>query len=167
MVFYIFAENNIKQMLEYINSGNIDALVQDLITRVAIILFCWALMVASSFIDLWSGVDAAKACGEKIQSNGLRRTVSKLGDYFRIELFFLMFDGLGALITWYSMPYASMLGAFAIILIEGKSVVENSKKKKSSAADIPDMLRLIVNASDIEQAKKVAEILTKKKDETD
>ena len=149
---YIFAENNIKQMLEYINSGNIDALIQDLITRVAIILFCWALMVASSFIDLWSGVDAAKACGEKIQSNGLRRTVSKLGDYFRIELFFLMFDGLGALITWYSMPYASMLGAFAIILIEGKSVIENSKKKKSKAGEVVDVMQMIINATSKEQA---------------
>lgn len=163
---YYFCEN-LETMLEYINTADWEALRADIIMRIMIVLLCWATMVASSFIDLWSGVDAAKACGEKIQSNGLRRTVSKLGDYFRVELFFLMFDGLGSLITWYELPYASMLGALAIILIEGKSVVENSRKKKSSAADIPDMLRLIVNASDIEQAKKVAEILTKKKDETD
>lgn len=163
---YYFCEN-LETMLEYINTADWEALRADIIMRIMIVLLCWATMVASSFIDLWSGVDAAKACGEKIQSNGLRRTVSKLGDYFRVELFFLMFDGLGSLIAWYELPYASMLGALAIILIEGKSVVENSRKKKSSAADIPDMLRLIVNASDIEQAKKVAEILTKKKDETD
>lgn len=154
-------------MLEYINTADWEALKADVIMRIMIVLLCWATMVASSFIDLWSGVDAAKACGEKIQSNGLRRTISKLGDYFRVELFFLMFDGLGSLITWYELPYASMLGALAIIVIEGKSVIENSRKKKSSAADIPDILKQIVNASDIEQAKRVAEILTQKKNETD
>lgn len=142
-------------MLEYITAENWSALRNDIVLRIAIILVCWGMMVASSFIDLWSGVDAAKACGEKIRSNGLRRTVSKLGDYFRIELFFLMFDGLGSLISWYELPYASMVGALAIILIEGKSVVENSRKKKSSAADIPDIIKNIVNASNVDQAKAI------------
>lgn len=158
---------NLETMLEYITTADWESLKAAVILRIMIVLLCWSTVVASSFIDLWSGVDAAKACGEKIQSNGLRRTVSKLGDYFRVELFFLMFDGLGSLITWYELPYASMLGAVAIILIEGKSVIENSRKKKSSAADIPDILKQIVNASDIEQAKRVAEILTQKKNETD
>lgn len=148
-------------MLEYITTGNWGALQNDIVLRIAIILVCWGMMVASSFIDLWSGVDAAKACGEKIQSNGLRRTVSKLGDYFRIELFFLMFDGLGSLISWYELPYASMVGALAIILIEGKSVVENSRKKKSSAANIPDIIKTIVNASNVDQAKAIINQLNK------
>lgn len=148
-------------MLEYITTGNWGALQNDIVLRIAIILVCWGMMVASSFIDLWSGVDAAKACGEKIQSNGLRRTVSKLGDYFRIELFFLMFDGLGSLISWYELPYASMVGALAIILIEGKSVVENSRKKKSNAANIPDIIKTIVNASNVDQAKAIINQLNK------
>lgn len=148
-------------MLEYITTGNWGALQNDIVLRIAIILVCWGMMVASSFIDLWSGVDAAKACGEKIQSNGLRRTVSKLGDYFRIELFFLMFDGLGSLISWYELPYASMVGALAIILIEGKSVVENSRKKKSSAANIPDIIKTIVNASNVDQAKAIINQINK------
>lgn len=148
-------------MLEYITTGNWGALQNDIVLRIAIILVCWGMMVASSFIDLWSGVDAAKTCGEKIQSNGLRRTVSKLGDYFRIELFFLMFDGLGSLISWYELPYASMVGALAIILIEGKSVVENSRKKKSSAANIPDIVKTIVNASNVDQAKAIINQLNK------
>lgn len=148
-------------MLEYITAENWSALQNDIVLRIAIILVCWGMMVASSFIDLWSGVDAAKACGEKIQSNGLRRTVSKLGDYFRIELFFLMFDGLGSLISWYELPYASMVGALAIILIEGKSVVENSRKKKSSAANIPDIIKTIVNASNVDQAKAIINQLNK------
>lgn len=148
-------------MLEYITAENWSALQNDIVLRIAIILVCWGMMVASSFIDLWSGVDAAKTCGEKIQSNGLRRTVSKLGDYFRIELFFLMFDGLGSLISWYELPYASMVGALAIILIEGKSVVENSRKKKSSAANIPDIIKTIVNASNVDQAKAIINQLNK------
>lgn len=147
-------------MLEYITT-NWGALQNDIVLRIAVILVCWGMMVASSFIDLWSGVDAAKACGEKIQSNGLRRTVSKLGDYFRIELFFLMFDALGSLISWYELPYASMVGALAIILIEGKSVVENSRKKKSSAANIPDIIKTIVNASNVDQAKAIINQLNK------
>ena len=74
-------------MLEYITTGNWGALQNDIVLRIAIILVCWGMMVASSFIDLWSGVDAAKACGEKIQSNGLRRTVSKLGTILESNFF--------------------------------------------------------------------------------
>lgn len=149
--------NELYIMLELITGGNVDALVSNVVMRVAIILLCWGMCLSASFIDLWSGVDAARACGEKIQSNGLRRTVSKLGDYFRIELFFLMFDALGSLISWYELPYASMIGALAIILIECKSVVENSRKKKSAAADVPDVMKMIVKASNIDQAKQIVE----------
>ena len=72
-----------------------------------------------------------------------------------------MFDGLGSLISWYELPYASMVGALAIILIEGKSVVENSRKKKSSAANIPDIIKTIVNASNVDQAKAIINQLNK------
>lgn len=146
-------------MLEYISSEDWEALKSDVTIRVMIILLGWGMMVASSFIDLWSGVDAAKACGEPIESKGLRRTITKIGDYMRVMLFMLMFDILGSFLTFYSMPFASMVGALSIILIEGKSVIENSRKKKSHAGEIPDWIAKIIDAKNIDQAKEIIENL--------
>ncbi|MBE6326650.1 MAG: hypothetical protein E7077_06245 [Bacteroidales bacterium] len=153
-------------MLEYITTGNWDALVSDCIVRIMIILLSWACAVASSFIDLWSGVDTAKALGESIQSDGLRRTVVKIGDYMRVMLFLLMFDLLGAFLSFYVMPFATMLGALSIILIEGKSVIENSRRKKSNSANIPDVMRQIVNAKNIRESKEVYEAILKELNNT-
>ena len=149
-------------MIVYLTSGDWAGLMSDLAVRTTIILLCWATVVASVFIDLWSGVDTAKALGEKIISSGLRRTVTKIGDYMRVMLFMLMFDILGSFLTFYTIPYATMLGALAIILIEGKSVIENARKKKSASAEIPDIIAKIVNAKNYEQAKDIVRELSGK-----
>lgn len=148
-------------MLELIEAKNIDALMFFIVVRVGIILVCWFFMVVSSIVDFWSGTTTAKALGQALMSHGFRRTVTKIGDYVRLMLFALMFDILGSLLSFYIVPFATILCTIAVIYIEGKSVVENSKRKKAHAADVPDIVKKIVQAATVEQGHEILNEITK------
>lgn len=148
-------------MLELIEAKNIDALMFFIAVRVGIILVCWFFMVVSSIVDFWSGTTTAKALGQALMSHGFRRTVTKIGDYVRLMLFALMFDILGSLLSFYIVPFATILCTIAVIYIEGKSVVENSKRKKAHAADVPDIVKKIVQAVTAEQGHEILNEITK------
>lgn len=145
-------------MIEFLMTGDFNTIQ----AKVYIILGMWLVMTLAVCIDLWAGVDSAKARGEKIYSGGLRRTFAKLGDYWRIQVMALIFDLIGSCIAWYNLPYASMLVTAAIVLIEMRSVWENERAKKSNAAKIPDAIRAIINCS---TAKSAEELLEKIKSE--
>ena len=119
------------------------------------------LMVMAVCMDLWAGVDSARARGEKINSGGFRRTIGKLGDYWRIQVMALIFDMIGSCIPWYEYPYASMIVTAAIVLIEGRSVWENERAKKGNVAKLPAAIRDIINCT---TAKSAEELLKKIKE---
>lgn len=149
-------------MLELIEAKNFDGLMFFIAIRVGIILVCWFFMVVSSIVDFWSGTTTAKALGQALMSHGFRRTITKnRRDYVRLMLFALMFDILGSLLSFYIIPFATILCTVAIIYIEGKSVVENSKRKKAHAADVPDIVKKIVQAATAEQGHEILNEITK------
>lgn len=148
-------------MLELIEAKDIYGLIFFVAVRVSIILACWLFMVLSSIVDFWSGTSTAKALGQPLMSHGFRRTITKIGDYVRVMIFALMFDILGSLLSFYIIPFATILCTIAVIYIEGSSVVENSKRKKAHAADVPDIVKLIVQAATTEQGHEVLEKITK------
>ena len=106
-------------------------------------LLC-VLVCAAALIDMWTGIDAAKTNKERIMSHGLRKTVKKVIDYLRIVYFFLLIDILGAIFTWYNLPYCAILATLGVLLIEGHSVIENSKKKRSAAGSTVSTAQIIV-----------------------
>ena len=118
---------------------------------------------ASNIVDFFSGINTARALGQKLKSHAFRRTITKIRDYAQIMLFALMFDALGSLLPFYAVPFATMLCTLAVMCIEGKSVIENSRRKKAHAGEIPDILRQIVEATTQEQGKdilrRIAELL--------
>lgn len=130
-------------------------LTQDIGHGVTIIFLCCVLVIAACFIDLWTGVDAARKNREKIRSKSLRRTVAKALDYLRMVFFAVLIDVLGLAFTWYAMPYCAVVVTLGILIIEGKSVLENFHKKKSSAAQVVNIIEAIVNASDNDTAEKI------------
>lgn len=142
-------------MLELIEAKNFDGLMFFIAIRVGIILICWIFMILSSIVDFWSGITTAKALGQALMSHGFRRTITKIGDYVRLMLFALMFDILGSLLSFYIIPFATILCTVAVICIEGKSVVENSKRKKAHAAEVPDIVKQIVRATTAEQGHEI------------
>ena len=105
-------------------------------------------------------------------SHGFRRTIVKIGDYARVLMFTFMIDALGSLLSFYILPFATILCAIAVLLIEGKSVMENSKRRKAHAADVPDIVKQIVQATTAEQGHeildKISQLLSlnKKENET-
>lgn len=149
-------------MLELIETKNIEAVYTFIIIRTIIIMICWAMMVISCFIDLWSGRSTAKFLGEKLESCKYRKTIIKMGDYSRVMVFGTMFDCLGMLLPFYTLPFGTMLCATSVILIEGKSVHENSIRKKAHAADIPEIIKSIMQAASQKDAEIILEQLTKK-----
>ena len=150
-------------MLELIESHQYDHLTYYIVVRAVIVLVCWLFMAASNIVDFFSGINTARALGQKLKSHAFRRTITKIRDYAQIMLFALMFDALGSLLPFYAVPFATMLCTLAVMCIEGKSVIENSRRKKAHAGEIPDILRQIVEATTQEQGKdilkRIAELL--------
>ena len=130
-------------------------LTQDVGHGVTIMFMCCVLVMAACFIDLWTGIDAARKNKEKISSKALRRTVAKMVDYLRVIIMGVLIDVLGLVFPWYSIPYCTVILALGILIIEGKSVLENFNKKKSAAARVVDIIGAIVDATDNETAEKI------------
>ena len=130
-------------------------LTQDIGHGVTIIFMCCVLIIAACFIDLWTGIDAAKKNHEKIRSKALRRTITKVLDYLRVVIFAVLIDVLGLSFTWYVIPYCCVISTLGILIIEGKSVIENFQKKKSSAAQVVDIISTIVECADHDTAEKI------------
>lgn len=111
-------------------------------------IVCWVAMILAVILDFWSGIDAAKYTGVKISSKGLRKSGSKLVDYWRLQLMAAVIDIItSCCFCWYTIPYMAILVTIAVVLIEGHSVVENSRIKKSHAADVPAMMKAIIEAA--------------------
>lgn len=124
----------------------------DLLFRCAVVGLMWVLLFIATAIDFATGVRAAKARGDYVDSGGYRRSFKKLGEYWSVLVMMLLFDIIGSLFTWYALPYATMLGAAVAVAIELRSVMENLRSKKSAAAEIPEMLRKIIQCKEIGQA---------------
>lgn len=134
-------------------------LTQDIGHGITIIFMCCILVIMACFIDLWTGIDAARKNREKICSKALRRTITKILDYLRVIVFGVLIDVLGLSFPWYAVPYCAIICTLGILVIEGKSVLENFHKKKSSAARVAEIIEAIVNAADNETAEKIIKVI--------
>lgn len=141
-------------MFDLIQNGDYPALWEYIIIRVAITMVCWFFMVCATLVDFWSGVTTAKATKEPLMSHGFRRTITKISNYWQVLIFALMFDILGAFLSFYYLPFLTMVSTLAIIIIEGRSVIENGQRKKSHAAQIPEIVADIIKATTSEDADK-------------
>ena len=106
---------------------------------VGFILFL--ITVAVCLIDFISGIYTAKKLGEPLRSRKLRMTVEKISWYWLIQLLGFILGLLGTVFSWYEWPYISMCICVAIIVVEGKSVIEHSKRRKCRTAKIPETIR--------------------------
>lgn len=138
------------------------AIAQDIGLWVVMAFMCAVLVVLAAFIDLWTGVEAARANKERISSHALRRTVNKIVDYLRVMVFAALIDTLGLFFPWYVLPYFLIVCTLGVLLIEGRSVIENSRKKKSHAADILDAVEDIIKAATQQDAERIIKRLKEK-----
>ena len=136
-------------------------ITQDLRHGMTIIFVCCVLIIVASFIDMWTGIDAARANKEPISSRALRKTVAKIIDYLRVLVFAVLIDILGLCFPWYAIPYCAIIGTLGILLIEFRSVIENSRKKRSHAGEVMDMVAKIIECATDKDAEKIIEFIKK------
>lgn len=133
----------------------VEFITQDIRSGVMIIFICLVLICSVCLLDLWTGIDAARANKEKICSRPLRKTGTKIVDYFRLLLFFIMIDILGLCFPWYNLPYGAIIGTLGVMIVEGLSIIENLRKKKSHAAEVADMAVCIMEYATPDEAQKI------------
>lgn len=134
-------------------------IVQDIRGGVIIIFTCSILICIACLMDMWTGIDAAKANKEKIRSKPLRKTGVKIVDYFRLIIIFVLIDILGLCFPWYSLPYGAVIGTAGVLIVEGLSVVENLRRKRSHAAQVADVASKIVKCLTTEDAEKIIKMI--------
>lgn len=138
-------------------------IVQDIRGGVIIIFTCSILICIACLMDMWTGIDAAKANKEKIRSKSLRKTGVKIVDYFRLIIIFVLIDILGLCFPWYSLPYGAVIGTAGVLIVEGLSVVENLRRKRSHAAQVADVASKIVKCLTTEDAEKIIKMIKEEK----
>ena len=141
-------------------------ITQDLGHGITIIFICCIMIIFAVLLDLNTGINAAKKAKEKIKSRILRRTVTKIVDYYRVLFFGVMVDVLGLCFPWYDIPYLAIVVTLGIICVEAKSVLENYQKSKSAARDLPDMIMQIIKCADKEDAAKIVEFIKQNANES-
>lgn len=130
------------------------------------IVVCFALFlltIAVCGIDFISGTWTAKKLHEPLRSHKFRKTVEKIAWYWLIQLLGFLFGLMGTVFTWYEWPYISMAIAAAIVLIEGRSVMEHSKRRKCRTAKIPESIRDMAEWIGDEALKKSIQELARKR----
>ena len=138
-------------------------IVQDIRGGITIIFICSILICIACLMDMWTGIDAARANKEKIRSKPLRKTGMKIVDYFRLIIIFVLIDILGLCFPWYNLPYGAVIGTAGVLFIEGFSVVENLRRKRSHAAEVADVAAKIVKCLTTEDAEKIIKMIKEEK----
>ena len=138
-------------------------IVQDIRGGVTIIFICSLLICIACLMDMWTGIDAARANKEKIRSKPLRKTGMKIVDYFRLIIIFVLIDILGLCFPWYNLPYGAIIGTAGVLFVEGFSVVENLRRKRSHAAEVADVAAKIVKCLTTEDAEKIIKMIKEEK----
>ena len=138
-------------------------IVQDIRGGVTIIFICSLLICIACLMDMWTGIDAARANKEKIRSKPLRKTGVKIVDYFRLIIIFVLIDILGLCFPWYNLPYGAIIGTAGVLFVEGFSVVENLRRKRSHAAEVADVAAKIVKCLTTEDAEKIIKMIKEDK----
>lgn len=128
---------------------------------VCFILFL--ITVAVCVIDFVSGIYTAKKLGEPLRSRKLRMTVEKISWYWHIQLLAFILGLMGTVFSWYEWPYISMGITVAIIVIEGKSVFEHSRRRKCRTAKIPETIRDMTEWIGDDELKKSIQELARKR----
>lgn len=138
-------------------------IVQDIRGGITIIFICSILICIACLMDMWTGIDAARANKEKISSKPLRKTGMKIVDYFRLIIIFVLIDILGLCFPWYNLPYGAVIGTAGVLFVEGFSVVENLRRKRSHAAEVADVAAKIVKCLTTEDAEKIIKMIKEEK----
>lgn len=124
--------------------------------------------------DFWAGVRKAKQRGEKITSEGWKRTVDKVARYYNMLLALVVIDCMQIAGVWYLdnyydyhipiFPFVTIIGALVVAAIEVKSIFEKAEDKvKKQVSDVSSLaLEIAKSKADPEEiAKAVVDFINR------
>lgn len=141
--------------------------IHGFMVKLAVMMFAWLLVVILSGADLVSGIAASKRAGVKHTTSwGMRRTLTKLLQYFAVFFAFLLLDvvlsALAQFLPVFSIPILSIGVIIGELVIETISVLENSRKGKNKDEDkVDDLMQLAAATVDAIGKEKLKEYLEK------
>ncbi|MCF0218885.1 MAG: phage holin family protein [Muribaculaceae bacterium] len=131
---------------------DVGALMRALLLPLGVMAVDYISVTAAVVADLRSGLKKARRKGEAITSRGYRQTLEKLGCYLSVLAGLTTVDAMLIaaavclrLTGGYSLPLLPVLtslGAIGIVLVEVKSIAENSGRKRSFAGAMRMVRRL-------------------------
>lgn len=128
---------------------------------VCVFLAVSLLVILAIMLDLWDGVYTAKLTGEKIHSHKLRVTINKMSEYWRFLIIGFLVDCMGVMFEFYRFPFVTILFGVGLIAVETKSMFEHARRRKSHMAELPDLIRRIIECVHERDAEKILEELRK------
>ncbi len=138
--------------------------------KLAVMMFAWLLVVMTSGVDLITGIAASKRTGLKHTTSwGIRRTLSKLLQYFGVFFAFLLLDvvlsALAQFLPLFGIPFLSFAVVIGEMVIEIISIMENSRRGKNKDEDkVDDLMQLAaatVDAIGTDKLKQYLEAINK------
>lgn len=133
--------------------------VHSVATHLITCVIMWVLVVSATFIDLWDRIYTQNKLKKPITSHLMRKTMGKVGEYWRFLLIALIIDAIVfiscALLGVRTFPIVTMLFSAALLIIETKSLVEHARERKSNVEDMQRIIQSVVNAASDRDAKKV------------
>lgn len=128
-------------------------------THLIVCVIMWVLVFCAIFVDLWDRIYTQKKLGKPIDSHSMRKTLGKLGEYWRVLLIAFIVDAVifiaCTLLNIKTMPAITILVSIGLLIIEAKSLIEHAKERKSKIKDIQNIIQSVVKASSDKDAKKV------------
>ena len=139
--------------------------VSEFLTKIAIVVLMWLVVIGASMLDLVTGIAASRRCGNKRTTSwGLRKTLIKDLQYLAMLVMFLIIDillsALSPHLALFSSPLLSIMGTISITIVEAISVFENTRKGKDKEEDkIDDIQQLVSGAVDTLGSEKTKQFL--------
>ena len=126
--------------------------VHGFMVKLSVMLFSFLFVIVAVNLDLITGIAASKRTGTKRTTSwGLRRTLTKLLQYFAVFIVMLLLDmGLSVFspfLSIFSVPLLSGLAVIGECVTEGISVLENTRRGRDKDEDKLDDLAQLAQAT--------------------
>lgn len=130
--------------------------------KLELVMIMWVVVLIAIIIDLIAGVRKARQLGEATTSQGFKRTVNKLVQYYGLLSFAFLFDILASIVE--PLPYFTALASIFLVFIEAKSVYEKAEEKdrRKMSKEADKLVTILENRGDVLKA--IAEILKKEEE---
>lgn len=111
-----------------------------------ILIVALAATLIAVLLDLRDGVATARRCGQAIRSNKLRVTVTKIIEYWQFVFLGFLADVIAGFAEFYWLPFVAIIFSIGVIILEGKSMFEHARRRKSGVAKLPSTVADILEA---------------------